>query len=72
MKRIFIAAVFVLAGIAGLGFYEGWFQLSADKTDHKVDFKLSVDKDKFRADEQKLQERISPTAESTKGQPHQP
>ena len=72
MKRLFIAAVFVLAGIAGLGFYEGWFHLSADKTDHKFDFKVTVDKDKLRADEKKVQERISPSNGQTKEQPQQP
>jgi len=56
MKRFLVVLIVVLAGGIGFGFYRGWFQLSTDSADHKANVTLSVDKDKIRADEQKLQQ----------------
>ncbi len=49
MKRFLIAVFFVgvivLAGATGLGFYRGWFT-------------FAVDKDKFEADKEKVEQKV--------------
>jgi hypothetical protein len=55
MKRFLVLLVLVLIGGVGFGFYRGWFQLSTNSADHKANVTLTVDQDKIRADEQKLQ-----------------
>ena len=59
VRRAFLFVVVVLVvGIAGLGFYRGWFQLSSDtdQADHKVNTTFTVDEDKIREDKEKVQE----------------
>jgi hypothetical protein len=43
--------VVVGAGIVGLGFYQGWFQVASDKADGKSNVTLSMDTEKFQKDE---------------------
>jgi uncharacterized alpha/beta hydrolase family protein len=45
MKRLFIVLVLIAAGIAGLGYYLGWFT-------------VFVDKDKIRADEKRASDKV--------------
>jgi len=35
MKGLLVVLVLLLIGIAGLGFYRAWFDLSSDNMDHK-------------------------------------
>jgi hypothetical protein len=56
MKVLLVVAVVLLVGIAGVGFYRGWFGFSTDNTDHKPSATITVDKDKIHADEEKVQE----------------
>jgi uncharacterized protein YxeA len=58
MRAIFIVVVLLLVGIAGLGFYRGWFQISTDRdnTQNKVNTTFTVDEDKIREDKEKVQE----------------
>lgn len=58
MRAILFVVVLLLVGIAGVGFYRGWFQLSSDtdNADHKVNTTFTVDEDKIREDKEKLQE----------------
>jgi hypothetical protein len=53
MSRIFLALVLLVACVAGLGFYLGWFQVASDGTEGKTHITLTVDKEKIKADEQK-------------------
>ena len=50
MKTLLVVVVLLLAGIAGLGFYQGWFRLSADGSDQQPSATFTVDKDKIQAD----------------------
>ena len=45
MKRLFIVLVLIAAGIAGIGYYLGWFS-------------VSVDKDKIRSDEKRASDKV--------------
>lgn len=58
MRAFLFVVVLLLVGIAGLGFYRGWFQLSSDRdnAEHKVNTTFTVDKDKIREDKEKVQE----------------
>jgi hypothetical protein len=58
MKRLFVLLVLVAAGVAGLGFYLGWFNLTTETTgDGKSSVTVTVDKDKIRDDKQKAEEK---------------
>jgi hypothetical protein len=50
MRRIIFPLFLVVAAIACLGFYQGWFQVASDNTDGKSNVTLSVDTDKFQED----------------------
>jgi len=54
MKNLVIAFLVVFAGVAAIGFYRGWFQVSTADADHKPGVTISVDRDKISEDEQKL------------------
>ena len=67
MRAILFVVVLLLVGIAGLGFYRGWFQVSSDRdnTEHKVNTTFTVDEDKIREDKEKVQEFGHPAKEKT-------
>lgn len=58
MRAILIFVVLLLVGIAGVGFYRGWFQISSDRdnTENRVNTTFTVDEDKIREDKEKMQE----------------
>lgn len=56
MKRLLIVLVVLLVGMAGLGFYQGWFHLSTAGSGGTSSATLSVDKDRIQADEQKAKD----------------
>lgn len=58
MRRLLVVLAVLLAGIIGLGFYQGWFRVSTASTDDKVDTTITIDKDKIQADEQKAKEKM--------------
>jgi len=45
--------VLLVACVVGLGFYLGWFLLSADSEGQKTNITITVDQDKIREDEEK-------------------
>ena len=58
MRGFLIVVVLLLVGIAGLGFYRGWFQISSDRdnTENKVNTTFTVDENKIQEDKEKVQE----------------
>ena len=56
MKNLLLAIVVVVAGVAAVGFYRGWFQVSTTDADHNPKVTITVDQDKVRDDERKLKE----------------
>jgi cytoskeletal protein RodZ len=67
MRAFLVVVVLLLAGIVGLGFYQGWFQVSSDRdsTDQTVNTTFTVDPGKMREDKEKLQEYASPAQEES-------
>lgn len=57
MRAFLIVVALLVIGIAGLGFYRGWFQISSDSdhADHKVNTTFTVDEDKIREDKERVQ-----------------
>jgi hypothetical protein len=56
MKGLLFLVVLILVGIAGFGFYRGWFGLSTDTTDHKPSATITVDRDKIQEDKDKVEQ----------------
>ena len=52
--------------IAALGFYRGWFRLSADSTDQNSSATFTVDQDKINADGDKAKESVQAFGDKTK------
>jgi hypothetical protein len=58
MKSLVFVVVLLLVGIAGLGFYRGWFSLSTTNTNQNPSATITVDKDRIHADEETAQEKL--------------
>jgi hypothetical protein len=58
MRFLLVLIVLLLVGVAGLGFYRGWFRLSTNSTDQRPSATITVDKDKIHADEDKATEKV--------------
>ncbi len=56
MRSLMFVVVLVLIGIAGLGYYRGWFAFSTNSKDHTPSATIAVDKNKFHEDEQKAKD----------------
>ena len=53
MRRIIGVLILLALCVVGFGFYRGWFTLSSSSSDtnsNKVDYNLTVDRDKVKAD----------------------
>jgi len=58
MRGLLFVCVLLVTGVAGLGFYQGWFHLSTDSADDKSNVTFTVDQDKFKKDEEKAKEKV--------------
>lgn len=56
--RFLIVLVLIVAGVAGLGFYRGWFDLTSDRGTDKSNVTLTVDRDKMKEDKQKAVDKV--------------
>ena len=66
MKSLIFMLVLIAVGVAGLGFYMGWFQLSSHSGDHKASITLSVDNNKIQADKDKAVNKVQDMGQRTK------
>jgi hypothetical protein len=53
-----LVVVLVLIGIAGLGYYRGWFAFSTNSKDQTPSATITVDENKFHEDEQKAKDDV--------------
>jgi hypothetical protein len=58
VKTLRFVVALLLVGIAGLGFYQGWFRISTDGTGQESSATITVDKDKIHADEEMAKEKM--------------
>lgn len=66
MRNLMLVVVLLVVGIAGFGYYRGWFAVSTNGTDNTPSATLSVDKDKFHADEQKAKAEMQGLGQAAK------
>jgi predicted negative regulator of RcsB-dependent stress response len=66
MKILFGAAVLLLVLILGVGFYQGWFYFSTNSAGDTSSATITVDKDKFHADEQKAKDKVNDIGQKAK------
>jgi hypothetical protein len=66
MKALVFVIVLILVGIAGLGFYRGWFQVSTDTANQRPSATITVDKDKIHADEQMAKDKVQGFGQAAK------
>ena len=61
MKRFRSLLIVLAIGVAGIGYYRGWFTVSGSReaVSHKVDVNLTVDPDKVKADAQTVKDKAS-------------
>ena len=65
MRNLLFVIVLLLVGIAGVGFYRGWFSLSTDNADQNPSATITVDQGKIKEDEQKTKEKMQDFGHNT-------
>jgi len=58
MKNLFIVLILVVAVVAALGFYRGWFTVSWGSADGKDHITGTLNEDKFQEDKNKALEAV--------------
>jgi hypothetical protein len=58
MKTFLIVLVLIVAAVAGLGLYRGWFAFGSENASDKANVTLSVDKGKIEEDKDKAVEKV--------------
>jgi hypothetical protein len=58
--------VLLLIGIAGFGYYRGWFAFSTNSADQTPSATITVDKSKFHEDEQKAKDEVQGAGQKAK------
>jgi uncharacterized protein (UPF0333 family) len=58
MTRIFITLVLIVAVVAGLGFYMGWFHFSSGSDGNSSHVTVSMDKDQIQEDKDKAVDKV--------------
>ena len=66
MKGMIFVLVLLVAGVVGLGFYMGWFQVSSGSDGNKASITLSVDKDKIQEDKDKAVNKVQDVGQPAK------
>jgi hypothetical protein len=58
MIRMFLVLALIVAGVAGLGFYMGWFHFSSGSDVKNAHVTVSVDKDQIQKDKDKAVDKV--------------
>jgi hypothetical protein len=58
VRRFFVVLIVLVAVVAAIGFYRGWFDVSWEKTDGKGQLTGTVNEDKIEADKKKALENV--------------
>jgi hypothetical protein len=58
MARMFLVLTLIVAGVAGLGFYMGWFHLSSGNDPKNAHVTVSVDKGQIQKDKDKAVDKV--------------
>jgi hypothetical protein len=55
--RFLIALILIAAGVAGVGFYRGWFHVTSDTSTGERSVTVTVDEDKIQQDKNEAQKK---------------
>ena len=58
MIRMLLVLVLIVAVVAGLGFYMGWFHFSSGSDDNNAHVTVSVDKGQIQEDKDKAVDKV--------------
>jgi hypothetical protein len=58
MRTLMTVVVLLVVGIAGFGYYRGWFAFSTNNTGQMPSATITVDKDKFHEDQQTARDKV--------------
>jgi hypothetical protein len=58
MKNLCTLLVLAVIGVAVLGYWRDWFHVTTDSMDDEVTFHVTVDKEKFKEDKAKAQQKL--------------
>lgn len=58
--------ILLVVGIAGLGYYRGWFALSTNSTDKMPSATITVDQEKFNEDRQMTRDKVQGAGQKVK------
>ncbi len=58
MARMLLALVLIVAVVAGLGFYMGWFHFSSGSDGKNAHVTVSVDKDQIQEDKDRAVDKV--------------
>jgi hypothetical protein len=54
MKKLLVVLVVLVIAVPAVGFWRGWFTFDTAKDDGKLHLELTVNKEKFKQDKEKL------------------
>ncbi|MDI6451593.1 hypothetical protein [Anaerobaca lacustris] len=63
MSRTLLVLVLIVAVVAGLGFYMGWFHFSSGSDNNDAHITVSVDKDQVQKDMDKAADKVETTTQ---------
>jgi hypothetical protein len=72
MTRFLGVLVLIVAGVLCLGLYLGWFHFDSETTGGQSHITLTVDKDKIKADENKVIDKVRDTVKRSEPAPTVP
>jgi cell division protein FtsX len=67
MARMLLVLVLIVAIVAGLGFYMGWFHFSSGSDGNNAHITVSMDKDQIQKDEDKVVDKVQDLGQQAKG-----
>ena len=67
MKWLLVVVVLLVAGVIGLGFYQGWFHYSTDDAGGRPSVTVGVDESKMKLDVKKVEGQIQKDKEKVEG-----
>jgi multidrug efflux pump subunit AcrB len=66
MVRILLVLALILAVVAVIGFYRGWFHFSSGSDDNNAHVTVSVDNDQIQEDKDKVVDRVQDLGQQEK------
>jgi multidrug efflux pump subunit AcrB len=66
MKRVLLVIAVLVAVVAVIGFYRGWFHFSSDSNDNNAHVTVSVDNDQIREDKDNAVDKVQDLGQQAK------